>query len=888
MGSEQDKGPGLGAAPQVLGKQRMKAGIRAALFGDMDTLGGEAEPDSSAVPESLGRFRVLSELGRGGMGEVYAAYDPELDRKVAIKLLRRDVSEPGSESQGPSRLQREAQAMARVNHPNVATVHEVATFDGRLYVAMEFVDGGTLRQWIQREEPSTEEILSTFVQAAHGLAAAHDAGLVHRDFKPDNVLISKAGRVKVVDFGLARAAVEIHSEEATSSHRGDVDPMVTPLTRTGAVMGTPAYMSPEQHSGRAADARSDQFSFCVALWEALMGERPFAGATYMELSANVVQGVRCEPVAGRAVSGRILAALDRGLSVHPQERFDTMHELVVALLPPSRMRLWIAGTAALGVAALVGTWVTARETVTEAGACDGVQEQLAGVWDDQRRAATKTTVLSSGHPNAQEGWESIQRQLDAYAELWLQAAGEVCAAGQLESSDPEVYARRQRCLDSRRAELDAMVGVFDRADPAVVMAAVQAVVSLSDVRDCSDERRLAAWRIPRQPEAQRELAEVRADIAAAKVRGLLASYDEAVDMARQAAARGRHLDDPATEAAALLIEGQYLERGGQLQNAESVLSRAVKRADVAEAYETKVKALNVLVHVVGTDPNRYDEAKSLASEARTVLRVLGADPLLEAELDLNLGGGARRAKDFKEARRLFESSLRGFKEHAGELHLNTARAESNLGLVLSWQEEFAAAEEHLIRSRQGLESSLGPSHPSVGTAWNVLGTNSLLQKRYEEAVDHYRRALEIQTKNFPDGHRNVMLAHYNVGIGLFNLRRYDEALKSLQASLEVRGQLSKAAQGKTQSWVTMILLCQLNLGRHEDARATAEGLLADPEVPRTADIVLPAAMALFPVDPERARTLVDEVAEGPTASANQIQIDGMSALLDSLDQLRAG
>jgi tetratricopeptide (TPR) repeat protein len=412
------------------------------------------------------------------------------------------------------------------------------------------------------------------------------------------------------------------------------------------------------------------------------------------------------------------------------------------------------------------------------------------------------------------------------------------------------------------------------------------VVSLSDVRDCSDERRLAAWKIPRQPEAQKELAEVRANIAAAKVRGLLAEYDEAVDMAREAAARGRHLDDPATEAAALLIQGQYLERAGKLEEAESVLSRAVQRADVAEAYETKVKALNVLVHVVGTDRDRWNEAKALASEARTVLRVLGADPLLEAELDLNLGNGARRAGELEEARRLFESSLAGFQKHAGELHVNTARAESNLGLVLSWLDRFDEAEQHLVRSREALESSLGPSHPSVGTAWNVLGTNYLLQKRYEEAVADYQRALEIQTQNFPHGHRNVMLAHYNVGLGLYRLRRYDEALQHLEASLAVRETLPEAARGKSKSWTTLILNCQLALGRDEDARSIAEALLADPDAPRSAEILLPAAMALAPFDRARARALAEEALGNTSSEASKINARGLLALLDSLDQLQ--
>jgi tRNA A-37 threonylcarbamoyl transferase component Bud32 len=283
---------------------------------------------------SLGRYVVLDRLGGGGMGVVYTAYDPELDRKVAVKLLR---PEPGADdSEGRARLQREAQAMARLQHPNVIAVHDVGTFEWQVFIAMEFVDGVTLRRW--RDGRAWREVLARYLDAGRGLAAAHAAGLVHRDFKPDNVLVGHDGRVRVLDFGLARATEPMSpslSSDAidlattlVSSDRA----LETPLTRTGAFIGTPAYMAPEQllRSG-ASDARTDQFGFCIALYEAIYGERPFAAATVEALAFEVAQGnVRAAPPSSQ-VPAWLRAALLRGLSVRPDERFPSMDALLDTL-----------------------------------------------------------------------------------------------------------------------------------------------------------------------------------------------------------------------------------------------------------------------------------------------------------------------------------------------------------------------------------------------------------------------------------------------------------------------------------------------------------------------------------------------------------------------------
>ena len=325
------------------------------------------------IGTKVGRFVVEGQLGAGGMGVVYAAHDRELDRRIALKVLKGAVDE-----EQRLRLMREGQAMARVTHENVITVHEVGIEGSLVFLAQELLDGGTLREWLEGKH-TQDEILAKFVAAGRGLAAAHRAGLVHRDFKPDNVLLGKDGRVRVSDFGLARSLVS--AETMTETVRGgspidplaqtsktEVDlanPMMT-MTRTGAVMGTPLYMSPEQHLGKAADARSDQFSFCVALYEALYGAQPFPGKTAPALADNVIEGRMQPPPKNASVPSRIRKILLRGLATNPADRYPTMDALIADLtvVPGKRRRrvAIIATVLALSAAGVAGGYALRDKT----------------------------------------------------------------------------------------------------------------------------------------------------------------------------------------------------------------------------------------------------------------------------------------------------------------------------------------------------------------------------------------------------------------------------------------------------------------------------------------------------------------------------------------------
>jgi serine/threonine protein kinase/tetratricopeptide (TPR) repeat protein len=303
-------------------------------------------PEDGTLPPGtrVGRYVTRRQVGSGGMGTVYAAHDPDLAREVAIKLMRAKGTASKAQ-QLADRMQREAQAMARLSHPNVITVHDVGAHEGHVFVAMELVDGGTLRQWLTKEPRTTREILDVFVQAGRGLAAAHTAGLVHRDFKPDNVLVGKDGAVRVTDFGLARAVREGGEDGGGALADGESGSRLDkPLTQAGVIMGTPAYMAPEQMEGKPADARADIFAFCVSLWEALYGRRPFTGESLEELRTAIMAGAErptARHSAGR-VPPRVHRAIDAGLRANAAGRPSSMDAILSALSAGSRRRATFA------------------------------------------------------------------------------------------------------------------------------------------------------------------------------------------------------------------------------------------------------------------------------------------------------------------------------------------------------------------------------------------------------------------------------------------------------------------------------------------------------------------------------------------------------------------
>ncbi|HEU4537920.1 MAG TPA: protein kinase, partial [Polyangiaceae bacterium] len=323
---------------------------------------------------------------------------------------------------------------------------------GRVFLAMELVEGVSLRRWLEAKRSGVRETLRLFAAAGEGLGAAHAAGLVHRDFKPDNVVVSPGGRVRVGDFGLAQPAPAAPgSAEASES-----------VARAG---GTPGYMAPEQWEGLAADAKSDQFSFCVALYEALYVVRPFGATGYVGPGAALrLGGALTFPATPRVPAG-VRKAIARGLALDPAARHPSMAALVRELGERRARWLWAAlPAAAIGAAASA---LVVRASLRHAG-CDGGEAEVGEAWGGGRREAVRRAFLATGSPSAEAAFRAAERALDRYAGEWVAARNELCTAERRGAEAPSLLAQRASCLERRRLDLEVLTAELTRVDARVL------------------------------------------------------------------------------------------------------------------------------------------------------------------------------------------------------------------------------------------------------------------------------------------------------------------------------------------------------------------------------------------------------------------------------------
>ena len=416
--------------------------------------------DPTLLPK-IGRFEVEERIGQGGMGEVYRCRDAQLQRLVAIKLLT------GVDPARGEQLRREARALAQLSHPNVVQVYEVGEHQGAAYLAMEYVEGRTFEQWL-KTKPEPRQIVRRYIEAGRGVAAAHAAGLVHLDFKPANVLLGRDGRVRVVDFGLARQLEYPTESDHEPGHAGP-----SAETRPTRLGGTPRYMSPEQVLGEEVGEASDQFSFCVALFEALWGVRPVSGASLAEREAGVDTPL-VTPRGHRAV----YRVLRRGLARAPDERYANMDALVAALEAIPRRRQRLAWVGALGLGALMAVaWASEREAPPEPTICT---VGLAGVWDQERALPTRY---------APEAWAKISTTIDSWAQAWTEESQQVCAGfdTDLDAQASTLLVARAACLNDQRASMAHLLEDLGNAGPETLAATIDRV----DVLATEDCHRLA-------------------------------------------------------------------------------------------------------------------------------------------------------------------------------------------------------------------------------------------------------------------------------------------------------------------------------------------------------------------------------------------------------------
>jgi tetratricopeptide (TPR) repeat protein len=760
----------------------------------------------------VGRYLVLEMLGGGGMGVVYRAYDPELDRRVALKLLR--VGALGLEAEeGRAHLVREAQAMARVSHPHVVPIYDVGTFGQQVFLAMELVEAQTLRQWLKASPRPWRQVLAVLVDAGRGLAAAHAAGVVHGDFKPENVLVGKDGRVRVTDFGLARSA----------------NPLAQGAQGTQVSGGTPAYMAPEQLDPDAhPDERSDQFAFCVALYEALHGERPFAAATVRELLAAVRAGkVRPAP-RGSAVPPWLRRVVVRGLAVSPMDRHGSMDALLAALQKDPAARwtrtLQVAGSAALLVAAVGITHVvhSRRERV-----CEGAREAVATVWGPAQQEAIASAFFATNKPFAHAAWTRVRRTLDGYTAEWATTRTTACEATHVRREQPEeVLARRMNCLDGRLAEVAALTQLFARADAGTVELAARAAEALPPLKECSDLTALSAREpLPMDPAARERAEGLRHTVVRARALKAAGKYAEGVSLlepvAKAAMAGDRH-----GAADALLLLGELHEQAGDSRKAEAALFDAVWAAEAGRNDVAAARAWTLLVHVSGELLDAHAQAWRWKERADAAIERLGGDPALRAHLQARLGALLYTQGRYTEAAEQQEAALAKLEQRYGPDSLEVTDVRLALGstrLAQHRQEEALQLFEQALATRK---TSLGPDHPDVARAQLDVTYAHWLKRDAKKVEELARGALDVLERALGPDHPAVGSALNPLAAALERLGRGEEALRLQERALDIVLKSDRADSAAAFISIGNMATLLALQGRSEEAAARMESTVA--------------------------------------------------------------
>ncbi len=875
-------------------------------LGPCDTLGpdetmpraGVARPSVGDVGpgDVIGRYVVLHELGRGGMGVVFAAFDPQLDRKVALKLMHPDPRSRRPSATTRDLLLREAQALATLNHPNVVTVHDVGRHEGRVFLAMEFVQGRTLAQW-QEHPRSWRETLDVYLCAGRGLAVAHGHGLVHRDFKPDNVMLDEHERVRVMDFGLARRPRDATSRDATIPPDLQQS-VVDAATDAGRMTGTPAYMSPEQWSQQDADARSDQFSFCVSLFEALYGQRPFAGETLVEVAAHVLEGQIAVPHDSSRAPAWLDRAVRRGLAVDPTERFESMEQCLQFLARGQTRRR--RRLAALGIAGLVtvtaGSLFAAH--LTERRRIEGCRErgaEIDSLWNEHVATKLRTAFTETGMSFAGPSSETLVAHFDRFAKDWRSTRTSVCLAEDLQ--DPTLGDRAQWCLDERRIQLEVLLAQMLEIDVGTIEHAVPTAMQLADVAPCGDSVLLE--RLPTPPPEQRASAlALHRDIVRSHALSQSRRKDEALVLAQEAQRDAQALRWPPLLATASHAVGSIQGMKEQYAEAEKSLEDAYFEAYAAGATNIAATAATALVGLTGDDLGRHDDGIRWARLAQIPLRTLGEPAALtRATLLSHRGLIERRAGDYEAAAEHMEQALAIRKAHLGSDHPMLATLLANQGLIAWDAGRYDEADTLHLRALEINESSLGADHPSVARALNNLailhesvghyaraealqrsalsifeavyqpehteiamsvnnlGVVAIAQGRAEEARDLHARAVGIWEHVLGPDHPEVAQGLVNLAVAHSELGDADEALRLYQRALEIQQRTLGPTHVKLADTLNNLGVNRFDAGAYADAIPFYERALA---------ILEPA---LGPAHP-RVATALDNLAEAVLASGD--------------------
>jgi tRNA A-37 threonylcarbamoyl transferase component Bud32/tetratricopeptide (TPR) repeat protein len=744
---------------------------------------------------SIGRYTILGLVGKGGMGEVYAAYDPELDRKIALKLMRARSTDGRSRA----RLLREAKAIAKLSHANVVVVHDVGTFDERVFIAMEFVDGQTLKEWLAETPRTRAEILEVFGRAARGLTAAHAAGLVHRDFKPHNVMVGHDGGVRVMDFGVAREV-----DDAAADHDDDLVPLLPDsegdltFTRTGELVGTPLYMAPEQFQATRTDARTDQFAFCVALYQALYRVHPFAGDSIDVLVHRVLKGEVQPPPAKHDVPAWLRRVLVRGLAVAPAARWPSMADLLTALeQDPARARLrWAA---AAGVALLVGAaaFTLVRGAGRAESLCRGGPARLTGIWEPPgaagaprpRHDALAAAFARLGDTAARETWPRVEAALDRYAASFVAMHRDACEATHARGEQsPETLDLRMACLEDRRAALGALTEVLDSADAAAAAGAVDAVNGLPPVDHCGDIKLLReAVDSPRDEATRARAQDIRARLATAKALNDTSRHDEAMRRVRGLVAEARALGYRSLLAEALEAEGELQDTYYFTPKAIEPVEEAVWTALAVKRDDLAARGASWLAAWYGYYLGKHDEGMRWVQLSGALLDRLGpGHDLIRAWLAQAKGNIATQDYDFEAALVSFREALALKEKVLTPDHPDTA---ITLAAIAETQHRLGHDDDALTMVQRAGETAVRAYGPTARPLSQYLGNEGeylVALGRPKEAVTIFQKALALSSDATSRDSQFMSYPLTGLGQAWLALARPDEARPVLERALVLR------------------------------------------------------------------------------------------------------
>jgi tetratricopeptide (TPR) repeat protein/predicted Ser/Thr protein kinase len=754
------------------------------------------------------RYILLKPLGQGGMGVVYAAYDPDLDRKVALKLLRPDKRTPDGNTERAWIL-REAQAMARISHPNVISVYDTGTFGSQVFVAMEFILGRTLSTWIRKEKHTWQEILRVFKEAGQGLKAAHKAGLVHRDFKPSNVLIGNDGRVCVLDFGLARLAQVAEEEE--KAREGDDEGLeerggelvALALPDSDLIMGTPQYMPPEQYLSTSVDSRADQFSFCAALYWALYRKRPFEPRQVARSAAESSRGTARseaaeswkklphttaakEPPSDSKVPAWVRRAVMRGLSLHPEDRFPSMDALLEVLAHDQRRMQKRGMLAAAGALALASAGVSGY-VYQQTQVCAGSETLMASVWGPTVREKLVNSFNATGKPFAAETATKVASVLDGYASQWASMHTQACEATRVRGEQTEeLLSMRMVCLDRRRKDLAALASTLTEADGKVVEKAVDAASALPSLQPCEDITTLAEQPpLPADPQVRSTIDQLSGQVAAVKALQDSGRYKAGLELAKKIEPQVAATAYVPLQAELSFYQGALLQYTGQVEEGIRRYEQAFDSAEMSRSDRMRVEVLTRLILSLSTH-GHSEAAERWSQVALAVLKRVGGEPQLAIDLMGNLGNIALQRGRYEEAKGTFEKVRALMESTLPAEHPKRAKVSHAMGLTALSMGDYPRAIALLTESLKQTESAKGLQHPEVGTRHVMLASAYRESGNPEKALEHVQQALAVRLAVQGAESPTVADTLDEMGMTLIALKRHDEALKRFREAVAIK------------------------------------------------------------------------------------------------------